>query len=105
MTIRPDGSSGSEGGVADVGPRAMVGTVLVHGQPGRAVRIELPRRVDLFSVSGGRLTVVDIASDAPALPRLDAAGNLSFRFGGRLVVSGDADGQYRGDLPITVEYQ
>ena len=105
MTIRPDGSSGAEGGVADVGPRAMVGTVLVHGQPGRAVRIELPRRVDLFSVSGGRLTVVDIASDAPALPRLDAAGNLSFRFGGRLVVSGDADGQYRGDLPITVEYQ
>jgi hypothetical protein len=105
VTIRPDGSSGSEGGVADVGPRAMVGTVLVHGQPGRAVRIELPRRVDLFSVSGGRLTVVDIASDAPALPRLDAAGNLSFRFGGRLVVSGDADGQYRGDLPITVEYQ
>jgi len=105
ITIRPDGSSGAEGGVADVGPRAMVGTVLVHGQPNRAVRIELPRRADLFSISGSRLTVVDIISDAPASPHLDAAGNLSFRFGGRLVVSGDADGQYRGDLPITVEYQ
>ena len=105
VTIRPDGSSGSEGAVADIGPRAMVGTVLVHGDPGRAVRIDLPRRVDLFSVSGGHITVVDIASDAPALPRLDAAGNLSFRFGGRLIVTGDADGQYRGDLAITVEYQ
>jgi hypothetical protein len=105
VTIRPDGSSGSEGAVADIGPRAMVGTVLVHGDPGRAVRIDLPRRVELFSVGGGRITVVDIASDAPALPRLDAAGNLSFRFGGRLIVTGDADGQYRGDLAITVEYQ
>jgi hypothetical protein len=105
VTIKPDGSSGSEGAVADVGPRAMVGTVLVHGEPGRAVRIDLPRRADLFSMSGGRITVVDIASDAPAQPRLDAAGNLSFRFGGRLIVSGDADGQYRGDLSITVEYQ
>ena len=38
------------------------------------------------------------------IPQLDAAGNLTFRFGGRLRVSGDADGDYRGDLPITVEY-
>ena len=43
-------------------------------------------------------------TDLPAAPRLDSAGSLSFRFGGRLVVNGDADGQYRGDLPITVEY-
>ena len=45
------------------------------------------------------------SSDLPSLPRLDSAGNLSFRFGGRITISGDADGQYRGDLPITVEYQ
>ena len=47
----------------------------------------------------------EVLSDLPALPRLDAAGNLSFRFGGRARISGDADGDYRGDLPITVEYQ
>ena len=46
-----------------------------------------------------------MVSDLPSLPRLDSAGNLSFRFGGRLRITGDADGQYRGDLPITVEYQ
>ena len=34
-----------------------------------------------------------------------SAGNLTFRFGGRVQISGDADGDYRGDLPITVEYQ
>jgi hypothetical protein len=69
------------------------------------VRIEMPRRIELRSLGGGQLTVDDVASDAPAAPRLDAAGNLTFRFGGRLLVSGDVDGQYRGDLPITVEYQ
>lgn len=104
-TIRPNGSSGAEGSVIAVGPRAMVGTVLVHGGPNRAVRVELPRRVELFSLSGGRITLDDVASDLPAAPHLDPAGNLSFRFGGRLVISGDADGPYRGDLPITVEYQ
>src|SRR6476469_5778785 len=55
-TIRPDGSTGSEGAITEVGPKAMVGTVLVHGEPGRALRIDLPRRIDLFSVSGDRIT-------------------------------------------------
>jgi hypothetical protein len=104
-TIRPDGSTGAEGSIGEIGPRAMVGTVLVHGDPGRAVRVELPRRIELYSIGGGRMTLEDVETDLTGAPRLDAAGNLSFRFGGRLIVSGDADGQYRGDLPITVEYQ
>jgi len=29
---------------------------------------------------------------------------LSFRFGGILRVSGDLDGEFRGDVPIDVEY-
>ena len=103
-TIRPDGSSGAEGAVSGLGPRAMVGTVLVHGDANRAVRVEIPRRIDLYSIGGGRMTLDDVTTNLPASPRLDAAGNLSFRFGGRLIVSGEADGQYRGDLPITVEY-
>lgn len=104
VTIRPDGSQSSEGSVIDVGPRAMMGTVLVHGEPGRSVHVELPHRIDLYSLGGGRITLDEVTSDLPAMPRLDTAGNLSFRFGGRLIVSGDSDGQYRGDLPITVQY-
>jgi len=38
------------------------------------------------------------------MPKLDAAGNLTFRFGGRITITGSAEGQFRGDLPITVEY-
>src|SRR6185295_2073421 len=32
--LRPDGSTSSTGTVADMSPRAMVGTVTVHGEPG-----------------------------------------------------------------------
>jgi len=103
-TVRPNGANSAEGVVTAVSPRATVGTILVHGEPGRALRVELPHRIELYSLSGGRITLDQVSTDLPAEPRLDAAGNLSFRFGGRLVVSGDSDGQYRGDLPITVEY-
>lgn len=103
-TILPDGSRGVSGVVGAIGGRAMVGKVQVHGEPGRAVRVDLPRRIALHSLSGGRIAIDDVISDLPAMPRLDAAGGLSFRFGGRLTISGDAEGEYRGDVPITVEY-
>jgi hypothetical protein len=103
--IRPDGSTAAEGAVTGIGGRAMVGSATIHGQPGRTVRVELPRRIELYSLSGGRISLDDVVSDLPLLPRLDSAGNLSFRFGGRIRISGDAGGDYRGDLPITAEYQ
>lgn len=103
--LRPDGSTAAEGALATVSPRAMVGTAIVHGTPGRAVRVELPPRIDLYSTSGGRIAFDQLVSDLPTLPRLDSTGTLTFRFGGRLTITGDSEGQYRGDLPITVEYQ
>lgn len=103
-TIRPDGSSAATGAVSSVGPRAMVGTVVVHGQAGRMLRVDLPRRIELFSISGGRISFDDVVSDLPSVPRLDSAGTLTFRFGGRITISGNAEGQYRGDMPITVDY-
>lgn len=103
--IRPDGSRAAEGAVANVGARAMVGSATITGEAGRAVRVELPRRIDLFSLGGGRIAFDEIVSDLPSLPRLDSSGRLTFRFGGRVTISGDSGGEYRGDLPITVEYQ
>lgn len=102
--IRPDGSTSAQGVVSTIGPRAMVGRAVIRGQPGRAVRVELPRRILLHSIGGGQISFDEVVSDLPSLPRLDTSGTLTFRFGGRLTVTGDADGDYRGDLPITVEY-
>lgn len=103
-TIRPDGGTGNEGSVSSISSRATVGMVTVHGAPNRALRVDIPRRIDLYSLSGGHIILDDVTTDLPSTPRLDAAGNLNFHFGGRLLVTGDTDGQYRGDLPITVEY-
>ena len=103
--IRPDGSRSAQGAVSNIGPRANVGTVVVRGKPGRAIRVELPRRIELFALGGGRISVDELASDLPALPRLDSAGRLTFRIGGRVRLTGDSAGDYRGDLPITVDYQ
>src|SRR4051794_27660091 len=40
--LRPDGSNGETGSIANVGPRAMVATVTVHGEAGRLLRIDVP---------------------------------------------------------------
>lgn len=102
--LRPDGSTAVSGMIGAISNRAMVGSATVRGEPGRAVRIDLPRLIQLYSLSGGRISVDEIVSNLPSSPRLDATGTLSFRFGGRIRVSGDAEGDYRGDMPITAEY-
>ena len=103
-TLLPNGDRSATGSVATVSARAMVGSVTVHGEPNRALRVEMPATIELFSLTGGRISVDQLGTDLPGMPRLDSAGNLTFRFGGRLRISGDADGEYRGDVPITVEY-
>ena len=103
-TLAPNGTRQVSGVIGSIGGRAMVGEARVSGEPGRAVRIHLPRRIDLHSAGGQRVMIDDIVTDLPVRPRLDSAGTLSFRFGGRIEVSGDAEGDFRGDVPITVEY-
>ena len=102
--LGPDGARNIAGSVTAIGARAMVGEVVIRGEPGRLVRIELPRQIELFGRSGGRIRLESIRADLPPMPRLDGNGRLSFRFGGVLRVSGDVDGEYRGDVPIDVDY-
>jgi hypothetical protein len=103
-TLLPDGTRRTSGSVEAISGRAMVGEAHVRGEPGRAVRVDLPRHLELHSMGGGRISIDEIVTDLPQDPRLDPAGNLSFRFGGRIRYSGNNDGDFRGELPITVEY-
>ena len=102
--LLPDGSTSVSGSLGVVSGRAMVGSVIVRGEPGRLVRIGLPSTIALYGRSGGTIRLESLVSDLPAQPRLDSQGSLSFRFGGELHVQGDASGDYRGDVPITVDY-
>ena len=102
--LGPDGSRHVTGSITAISARAMVGAVVIRGEPGRLVRIALPDRIILTGLSGGTITVDTIRSDLPGMPRLGADGSLSFRFGGILRASGELDGEFRGDVPIDVEY-
>lgn len=102
--LGPDGSRRVTGSVTAISARAMVGEVVIRGEPGRQVRIDLPGSIDLFGFNGGTIRVDSIQSDLPSAPRLDANGRLNFRFGGIVRLSGDTDGDFRGDARINVEY-
>ena len=102
--LSPDGSSSSSGSIETMSGRAMVGSVIVTGEPGRLVRIGFPGAIELTSLSGSAIRLTNLTSDLPTAARLDSAGQLTFRFGGEIALSGNVDGAYRGDIPITVDY-
>lgn len=102
--LGPDGSRIVRGSVMAMSARAVVGEVVVRGEPGRELRVELPRTIELAGFNGGSMRIESIRSDLPALPRLDSNGTLTFRFGGVIHLSGDTDGEFRGDARIEVDY-
>lgn len=102
--LRPDGTRQSLGALGGLSGRAVVAEVVIHGEPGRAVRVDLPRTIDLYGLKGGSIRIESLFSDLPDFPALDAAGLLRVRIGGDLRVTGDVDGDFRGDVPVLVDY-
>lgn len=102
--LGPDGSRSMEGAVTAISSRAMVGDVTVRGDPGRRIDVSLPARIELHATDGSRIALSEIEADLPAAPRLNEQGELRFRFGGRLEVDGGLEGDFRGDLTISVDY-
>ncbi len=92
-------------GLADLGGMAIKGSVRLTGAPFARVRVSLPSTVRLLAPDGSSAEAVDLRTDLPADPVLDATGELRFSFGGRLVVSGRAAGEFRGRIPIVADYQ
>ena len=103
-TLGPDGERFTDGVVAALSGRAMVGSVIIRGEAGRYVSIRIPEEIELYTTDGARLRLKAITSDLDDSPRLDDAGELRFRFGGQLLIEGDAEGDYRGEIPIIADY-
>lgn len=104
LILSPHGTVQLSGAASAAGARAMPGNVFIRGEPGRAVRIDLPRGVQLTGAGAGSIRIDSIVTDLPDFPRIGDDGTLSFRFGGDLRISGDSDGAYRGSIDIVVEY-
>lgn len=106
--VEVDARSGARrvvGGLADLGGMALTGKAIVTGTPFARVRIDLPSRVRLISSSGDSAEVVQMQSDLPAHPTLDADGRLTFMFGGKLLLKGGESGAFRGSVPISADYE
>lgn len=102
--LGPDGVRNVTGSITAISARAMVGEVVIRGEPGRYVRIDLPRRIELQGYSSGVIRLESLRSDLPQMPRLDGNGRLRFRVGGVLHLTGDVSGEFRGDVTIDVDY-
>lgn len=94
-----------DGELVDLGGFPLAGQAIVRGQPGRAVRIDMPSNAQMTSSTGGDVEIVGLKTDLPPVPRLDSNGRLEFSFGGRLLVRGNASGTFRGRIPITAVYE
>ena len=93
------------GALADLGGMAFRGVVRLSGQPFARVGVTLPTKITLVASDGSTADVMNVRSDLPADPQLDANGQLRFGIGGRLIVSGGVAGDFRGRVPITAEYR
>jgi Domain of unknown function (DUF4402) len=106
VTIDPvSGLRRVAGDIKDLGGMALSGEAMVSGTPGRAVRVSIPAEILLDGDQGRSARVVDVTTNLGPAPRLGPDGRLRFRFGGRLAVARDDDGDYRGRIPISVEYE
>ncbi len=106
ISIDPrSGTRTISGNVADLGGSPFAGSAIVTGEPGRAVRIEMPPTIRLTSPGGGSMQIINLRTNLPPSPRLDMAGQLEFAFGGDLQLKGNVAGQFRGRIPITAEYE
>jgi Domain of unknown function (DUF4402) len=99
------GSRRVDGGMIDLGGSALAGAAIVRGQPGRAVRIDMPVSARMTSSTGGVVEISGLRTTLGVSPRLDQNGRLEFSFGGKLLVRGNTSGTFRARIPITAQYE
>ena len=98
------GSKSTQGDMISLGGTPVTGHGRITGEPLRRVRIDLPARVAMSTPDGGSAELTDFTISLPANPSLNANGELEFSFGARLVIKDGRGGNYRGRIPISVDY-
>ncbi len=106
VSIDPvSGAKQTSGSIANLGGMSLFGEGRLTGEPGRNVRVSLPDRIQLSAPNGSTADLEKLETNLPALARLDQSGRLVFSFGGQLRLRGDANGQFRGRIAITADYE
>ncbi len=105
ILVDPQGTRQMNGDAIALGGYPVAGSVILTGEPGRSVRIDMPRNIAMLSSTGGRISIEDMRTTLGPSPRLDNSGRLDFSFGGRIAVRGNTAGRFRGRIPITANYE
>jgi hypothetical protein len=92
-------------GLLDLSGLPVQGTVTIRGEPNENVSVDMPPEVTLTNPSGASIRLSGITTTLKNNPKLAKDGTLTFTFGGRLLVDGRSDGDFRGRIPITVDYR
>ena len=90
--------------MVDLGGLSYQGKATITGQPLRPIRIELPQTVTLYSQSGAKAELRDFRTDLAGVAMLDVHGELQFNFGATITSKDGQGGNFRGRIPIRVEY-
>jgi Domain of unknown function (DUF4402) len=93
------------GGLIGLGGPALRGTVRITGEPFARVQVRLPDSLELRALSGTTARISQIETTLSPDPMIGANGELSFSFGGRMIVSDGEAGEFQGRFPISAEYQ
>ncbi|MDL2339763.1 MAG: DUF4402 domain-containing protein [Pseudomonadota bacterium] len=104
VRLMPDGSSAASGAAELPSGRARIGRIIIHGEPNRAIYVDFPKSIELIGMKGTIVSVSALVTDLPDNPKLDSRGELAIDFGGELTVSGEADGDFRGNLLVRADY-
>lgn len=106
VSIDPlSGARRISGAISGLGGMYLNGEGRLEGEPGRYVRVHLPDRIVLSAPNGSTAELVKLDTNLPAQAQLDRDGKLTFNFGGKLRVTGNSGGQFRGRIAITADYE
>lgn len=105
ITLDPATGERRVTGLADLGGFSLKGTVRLQGAPSAPVSISMPSRISLAAPDGSTAEIIDIRTNLGSAARLDGLGQLSFAFGGRLVVTGGQAGDFRGRVTVVADYR
>lgn len=106
VTIDPEtGVRSTTGQVVALSGMALTGRAEIIGGKNEKIRVDIPASILLTAPDGGTAELTQIETDLPNRPKLDKDGRLLFTFGGLLRVKNSSDGQFRGRIPITVDYE
>jgi hypothetical protein len=81
------------------------GTVTIRGEPKQHVEVSFPTNALLYNSTGASYPLVNFRTTLKNNPKIGDDGTLRFTFGGTLQINGSAAGNFRGSIPVTVEYR